>query len=40
MLADLFVKGINMNGFMNSLLAAFIISILQHLLLGSARSSD
>lgn len=40
MLADLMVKGINMNGFMNSLLAAFIISILQHLLIGSARSSD
>jgi uncharacterized membrane protein YvlD (DUF360 family) len=40
MLADLMVKGINMNGFMNSLLAAFIISILQHLLLSSARSSD
>jgi uncharacterized membrane protein YvlD (DUF360 family) len=40
MLADLLVKGINMNGFMNSLLAAFIISILQHLLLASARSSD
>jgi putative membrane protein len=40
MLADLLVKGINMNGFMNSLLAAFIISVLQHLLLASARSSD
>ena len=40
MLADLMVKGINMNGFLNSLLAAFIISILQHLLLDSAKSSD
>lgn len=40
MLADLMVKGINMNGFMNSLLAAFIISILQHLLLDSAKSSE
>ncbi len=40
MLADLMVKGINMNGFMNSLLAAFIISILQHLLLDAAKASD
>lgn len=40
MLADRMVKGINMNGFLNSLLAAFIISILQHLLLGSAKDSD
>jgi putative membrane protein len=40
MLADFFVKGINMNGFMNSLLAAFLISILQHLLLGAAKVSD
>lgn len=40
MLADLMVKGINMNGFINSLLAAFIISILQHLLLDRVKSSD
>ena len=40
MLADLMVKGINMNGFLNSLLAAFIISILQHLLLDNARISE
>jgi uncharacterized membrane protein YvlD (DUF360 family) len=40
MLADLMVKGINLNGFWNSLLAAFIISILQHLLIDSAKTSD
>ena len=40
MLADLFVKGIDLNGFWNSLLAAFIISILQHLLLGTSKASD
>lgn len=32
MLADYFVPRINMNGFLNSLLAAFIIVILHHLL--------
>jgi len=32
MIADYFVSGINMNGFLNSLLAAFIIVILHHLL--------
>ncbi len=40
MLADLMVKGINMNGFMNSLLAAFLISILQHLLFDAAKAAD
>lgn len=32
MLSDSFVSGINMHGFLNSLLAAFIIVILHHLL--------
>jgi putative membrane protein len=32
MIADHFVKGISMGGFLNSLLAAFIIAVLQHLL--------
>jgi putative membrane protein len=32
MIADHFVKNISMGGFLNSLLAAFIISILQHVL--------
>jgi putative membrane protein len=40
MLADLFVKNISMNGFWNSLLAAFLISLLQHLLLDAAKASD
>jgi len=39
MLADLFVSGIQMNGFLNSLLAAFIIVILHHLLRDAAKSS-
>lgn len=40
MLADFFVKGINMNGFLNSLLAAFIIAILQHLLIAAVKDED
>lgn len=32
MIADSFVKGVSMGGFLNSLIAAFIIVILQHLL--------
>lgn len=40
MLADLMVKGVTMNGFLHSLLAAFIISVLQHLLLDKAKASD
>ena len=32
MLSDAFVSGIRMGGFLNSLLAAFIIAIFQHLL--------
>lgn len=39
MLADLFVKGIRMNGFWNSLLAAFLIAALQHLLITSRKDS-
>ncbi len=38
MLADLFVAGINMGGFLNSLLAAFIIAVFQHLLKDSKRN--
>ena len=37
MLADLFVPGISMGGFLNSLLAALIITIFQHLLRDSKR---
>jgi putative membrane protein len=40
MLADKFVPGINMNGFLNSLLAAFIIVILHHLLRDINKSSN
>lgn len=40
MLADLFVPGINMNGFLNSLLAAFIIVVLHHLLRDANKASD
>lgn len=32
MISDHFVKGIGMGGFLNSLLAAFIIAVLHHLL--------
>ncbi|MBP1755076.1 MAG: putative rane protein [Firmicutes bacterium] len=39
MLADLFVKGITMNGFLNSLLAAFLIAVLQHLLITSRKDA-
>ncbi len=37
MLADLIVPGISMGGFLNSLLAALIISIFQHLLRDAKR---
>ncbi len=37
MLADSFVKDIHMNGFWNSLLAAFVIAILHHLLRDAAK---
>lgn len=40
MLADLIVRGVNMNGFLNSLLAALVISVLQHLLLDATKVSD
>jgi putative membrane protein len=36
MIADHFVSEVNMGGFLNSLLAAFIITILQHLLRDNA----
>ena len=40
MLADLFVRGIDMNGFWNSLMAAFIIAVLQHLLIAAVKDKD
>jgi putative membrane protein len=40
MLADYFVPGINMDGFLNSLLAAFIIVILNHLLRDANKVSN
>lgn len=38
MIADGFVSGVNMGGFLNSLLAAFIIAILQHMLRDTNKS--
>lgn len=38
MIADGFVSGVNMGGFINSLLAAFIISILQHILRDTSKA--
>lgn len=40
MIADGFVSGVSMGGFLNSLLAAFIIAILQHLLRDTNRIKD
>ncbi len=40
MLADLFVPGINMNGFFNSLLAALIIAVIHNLLRDRNRSAE
>jgi putative membrane protein len=40
MLADGFVTNISMGGFLNSLLAAFIISVLQHLLRDVNREAN
>jgi putative membrane protein len=40
MLADLFVHGVSMGGFINSLLAAFIIAIFQHLLRDTNKASN
>jgi putative membrane protein len=37
MLADHFATGVSMGGFLNSLLAAFIISILHHMLRDAAK---
>jgi putative membrane protein len=37
MLADALVSGIRMNGFLNSLIAAFVIVILHHLLRDAAK---
>jgi putative membrane protein len=39
MIADHFVSGINMGGFLNSLLAAFLIVILNHLLRDMNKAS-
>lgn len=39
MLSDRFVSGISMGGFLNSLLAAFIISVLHHFLLDMKKAS-
>lgn len=38
MLADNFVLGVNMGGFLNSLLAAFIIVVIHHLLRDMKKS--
>ncbi len=40
MIADGFVSGVSMGGFLNSLLAAFIIAILQHMLRDTHRARD
>lgn len=40
MLADGFVSGVNMDGFLNSFLAAFIIAILQHMLRDTSAARD
>ncbi len=40
MLADYFTAGINMGGFLNSLLAAFIIAVLQQFLRSTNKASD
>lgn len=37
MIADSFVSSVNMGGFLNSLLAAFIIAILQHILRDKSK---
>ena len=39
MLADAFVSGVNMGGFLHSLLAAFIIALFQHLLRDANKAS-
>nr|WP_315024531.1 phage holin family protein [uncultured Aminipila sp.] len=40
MIADGFVSGVSMGGFLNSLLAAFIIAILQHMLRDTSKARD
>jgi putative membrane protein len=40
MIADGFVSGVSIGGFLNSLLAAFIIAILQHLLRDTSKARD
>jgi putative membrane protein len=40
MIADHFVSGVNMNGFLNSLIAAFIIAIFHQLLRDTNKASD
>lgn len=40
MIADGFVSGVSMGGFLNSLLAAFIIAILQHILRDKSKVRD
>lgn len=37
MLADVFVSGVSMGGFLNSLLAAFVITVLQHILRDAGK---
>lgn len=40
MIADGFVSGVDMGGFLNSLFAAFIIAILQHMLRDKSKRKD
>jgi putative membrane protein len=40
MIADGFVSGVSMGGFFNSLLAAFIIAILQYILHDTSKTRD
>lgn len=40
MIADGFVSGVKMGGFLNSLLTAFIIAILQHMLRDTSKARD
>lgn len=40
MIADGLVSGVNMGGFFNSLLAALIIALLQHLLRDTRKTKD
>jgi putative membrane protein len=40
MIADGFVSGVKMGGFLNSLLTAFIIAIFQHMLRDTSKARD